>query len=57
VSSGGAIIDAMKLLRADGLHTNLALCVIDRQSGGSEALAADGIELRALLTYSQITDA
>jgi len=57
VSSGGAIIDAMKLLVADGLHTNLALCVIDRQSGGTEALAAQGIELKALLTYAHIAEA
>ena len=50
VSSGGAIIDALKLLRADGLQTGLALCVIDRQSGAVEALAAEGIELKALPT-------
>jgi len=57
VSSGGAIIDALKLLQADGLTTSLALCVIDRQSGGAEALAAEGIELKALLTYAHITEA
>jgi orotate phosphoribosyltransferase len=57
VSSGGAIIDAMKLLKADGLHTNLALCVIDRQSGGTEALAAEGIKLKALLTYAHLAEA
>jgi orotate phosphoribosyltransferase len=57
VSSGGAIIDALKLLRADGLQTGLALCVIDRQSGGAEALAAQGIELKALLTYAHIAEA
>lgn len=57
VSSGGAIIDALKLLRADGLQTGLALCVIDRQSGGVEALAAQGIELKALLTYAHIAEA
>ncbi len=57
VSSGGAIIDAMKLLRADGLDTHLALCVIDRQTGGAQALAAEGIELKALLTYAHITEA
>ena len=57
VSSGGAIIDAMKSLKADGLQTNLALCVIDRQSGGAEALAAEGIELKALLTYALIAEA
>ncbi len=57
VSSGGAIIDALKLLRADGLDTNTALCVIDRQSGGLEALASNGIQLKALLTYAQIAEA
>jgi len=57
VSSGGAIIDAMKLLRADGLDTRHAVCVIDRQSGAVEALTADGIELRALLTYAQVAEA
>lgn len=57
VSSGGAIIDALKLLRADGLQTSSALCVIDRQSGGLEALAAEGIELKALLTYAQVAEA
>jgi orotate phosphoribosyltransferase len=57
VSIGGAIIDAMKLLRADGFSTELALCVIDRQSGGTEALAAEGIELKSLLTYAQISEA
>ena len=57
VSSGGAILDALKLLQADGLSTGLALCVIDRQSGGAEALAAQGIELKALLTYAQVAEA
>ena len=57
VSSGGAIIDALKLLRADGQATTHALCVIDRQSGAVEALAAEGIELRALLTYAHIAEA
>ena len=57
VSSGGAIIDAMKLLRADGLNTNVAVCVIDRQSGAAEALAAEGIELKALLTYAHLAEA
>jgi orotate phosphoribosyltransferase len=57
VSSGGAILDALKLLRTDGLSTAKAVCVIDRQSGAVEALAAEGIELKALLTYAQIAEA
>jgi orotate phosphoribosyltransferase len=30
------------------------LCVIDREAGGAEALAADGLELRALLARSDL---
>jgi orotate phosphoribosyltransferase len=54
VSSGGAIIDALAKLRADGLAPEAALCVIDRQTGGKEALAAAGLPLRALLTFEEV---
>lgn len=57
VSSGGAIVDALGLLRADGLNTDVAICVIDRQSGGTEALAKAGVDLKALLTYTHIAEA
>ena len=40
VSTGGAIIDAVAKLKADGLLPNGVICVIDRESGGTEALAA-----------------
>ncbi len=54
VSSGGAIIDALAKLKADGLSPSAALCVIDRETGGKEALAVAGIELKVLLTFSQV---
>jgi orotate phosphoribosyltransferase len=54
VSSGGAILDAVDKLRNDGIDPQTAVCVIDRETGGREALAAVGVELRALLTMSQI---
>lgn len=38
VSSGGAIIDALAKLKTDGMVPDLALCVIDRQTGGAEGL-------------------
>jgi orotate phosphoribosyltransferase len=57
VSSGGAILDALAKLRADGLVPTCALCVIDRQSGGTEALASAGLPLIALLTLDQIEQA
>jgi len=54
VSSGGAIIDALEMLRSDGVHPTLTLCVIDRQSGGEENLRSAGIELRAAYTMQEI---
>lgn len=54
VSSGGAIIDALEKLRADGFSPVAALCVIDRETGGKEALATAGLPLQSLLTFSQV---
>ncbi|HEV2173474.1 MAG TPA: phosphoribosyltransferase family protein [Nitrospira sp.] len=57
VSSGGAILDALKLLGGDGLKPCGAICVIDRETGCKEALAAVGLPFRSLFTMSQINDA
>lgn len=54
VSSGGAILDALSKLRDDGVNPSVAICVIDRQTGGREALADSGLELRALLTMADL---
>jgi orotate phosphoribosyltransferase len=54
VSSGGALLDSLSMLKADGLWPVGILCVIDRESGGKEALAEVGHELKSLFTYSQI---
>jgi len=57
VSSGGAILDALGKLRTSGVEPVCALCVIDRQTGGSEVLKAVNLELRAVLTMRDIVDA
>ena len=57
VSSGGAILDARKMLKADGLSPLAALCVIDREAGGVEALAEVGLPLKALFTFSEANGA
>ncbi|WP_228125182.1 orotate phosphoribosyltransferase [Candidatus Methylospira mobilis] len=57
VSSGGAIMDALAKLKADHLAPDSALCVIDRETGGKEALAGVDLPLKALFTISQIEDA
>jgi orotate phosphoribosyltransferase len=57
VSSGGAILDAVSALRRDGTTPLVALCVIDRQTGGRESLEKAGVELRSLYTMAQIDKA
>jgi orotate phosphoribosyltransferase len=54
VSSGGAILDAIKLLNTDGLLVEYAICVIDRETGGHAALQAAGVTLRTLYKMSEI---
>jgi len=54
VSSGGAILDAVKMLRSDDLTVDLAISVIDRQTGGQEALRGAGVELVSLFTMQEI---
>ena len=54
VTSGGQIAISTGQLRELGAQVDHALCVIDRQEGGAEALARDGIALRALLTREDL---
>jgi orotate phosphoribosyltransferase len=55
VTSGGQVVISTGELRKLGAHVDHALCVIDRQEGGAQALAADGITLRALLTREDLS--
>ncbi|WP_106127659.1 orotate phosphoribosyltransferase [Pseudosporangium ferrugineum] len=54
VTSGGQVVLSTKDLRKLGAHVDHALCVLDRQEGGAESLAAEGIKLRALLTRADL---
>lgn len=54
VSSGGAILDQVRVLRSDGSAVDQAVCVIDRRAGGQNALSDAGIALSALFTLSEI---
>ena len=54
VTSGGAVIDAVRALRALGAEITDALCVVDREAGGAKALAAEGVRLQALFTYRDL---
>ncbi|HRQ09976.1 MAG: orotate phosphoribosyltransferase [Trueperaceae bacterium] len=57
VTSGGQVVLSTRDLREAGARVGHALCVIDRQAGGVESLAAEGVELTALFTMSELKSA
>jgi orotate phosphoribosyltransferase len=54
VTSGGQILLSTAELRALGAEIDTAVCVIDREAGGSEKLADAGLELRGLYRMSDL---
>jgi orotate phosphoribosyltransferase len=54
VTSAGAALEAVEALRAAELQVETAVCVVDREEGGSEALAAKGVSLQALFRASEL---
>ncbi|EFC85604.1 orotate phosphoribosyltransferase [Parafrankia sp. EUN1f] len=54
VTSGGAVLDATRVLREQGAIVEDVLCVIDRQEGGRERLAEIGLTLRPALTRADL---
>ena len=57
VTSGGQVVMSCQALRELGADVTTALCVIDREAGGTEALAAEGIGLAALYRMGELTAA
>lgn len=54
ITSGGQVVLSTQDLRNLGGIVNNAICVIDRQSGGKEALEKIGIKLSSLFTMSEL---
>lgn len=54
ITSAGSAIFAVKTLRGAGARVLKVLSVIDRESGGTESLDLEGVELISLLKASQI---
>ena len=57
VTSGGAILDAAKALRAEGAVLAQVVCVIDREAGGSANLAKSDLILSSLFTMTDLKKA
>ncbi len=54
VTSGGAILDATAELRKGGALIEQVVCVIDRESGGLEKLAAQSLALKSLYRMTEL---
>jgi orotate phosphoribosyltransferase len=56
VTTGGALVEAVSALREEGLVVRTAVCVVDREEGGSDALARVGVRLRALFRAEDLLE-
>lgn len=54
VTSGGQVVLSTRDLRELGAVVDSAVCVIDREAGGADALAAEGVALAALFTMDDL---
>ena len=56
VTTGGALAEAVSALRDAGLEVRNAISVVDREEGGSDALARLGVRLRALFRAEELLE-
>lgn len=56
VTSGGALTEAVEALRAARLECRTAVCVVDREEGGVDALARQGVRLHALFRATDLLE-
>lgn len=54
VTTGGALVKGCLALRAAGASLDTVVCAIDREQGGTENLAVEGISLRAALERADL---
>jgi orotate phosphoribosyltransferase len=57
MTSGRSTMTAVEAVRAEGSTVAKVITVVDRQQGGAELYAAEGIPFEALVTLSDITGA
>jgi orotate phosphoribosyltransferase len=57
VTSGGALLEAVSAVRDAGLTVRTAICVVDREEGGAEALGRESVQLCPIFRASEIRDA
>ena len=54
VTSGGALVEATRALREAGLTVRTAVCAVDREEGGADALARHAVRLRPIFRAADL---
>ncbi|HKU55411.1 MAG TPA: orotate phosphoribosyltransferase [Gaiellaceae bacterium] len=54
VTSGGALVESVAAVREAGLVVRSAVCVVDREEGGADALARLAVRLRPLFRVKDL---
>jgi len=54
VTSGGSSLKAVQRLRDGGFVVDTVLTIVDRQQGGTEKLASEGLTLHSLYTLEEV---
>ena len=54
VTSGGALLDSVEALRGVGLVVHTAVCIVDREEGGADALARQAVRLRPIFRAGEL---
>jgi orotate phosphoribosyltransferase len=57
VTSGGAAVDSVEALREAGLQCRNAVCIVDREEGGIDALARLAVRMWPLFTANDVAGA
>ena len=56
VTSGGALLDSIDALRRAGVVVHTAVCVVDREEGGADALARRAVRLRPIFRAGELRE-
>jgi uridine monophosphate synthetase len=56
ITTAGSKLEAVDILRANGLVVNDVVVLIDREQGGGEQLSQNGLQLHSVLTMNQMLE-
>ncbi len=57
ITTAGQVIESVRELRERGAQIETVLCVIDREAGGADRLAEQGLQLRSLFAMGELSAA